>query len=84
MNLEASETEGPATTPAPDGFTLAVQKLQEWFETEIAALEKTVNDLQVLPDPSEPRGNGVAYERFLETYKGMETGSGATRIDGKA
>jgi len=84
VNLEASETEGPATTPAPDGFTLAVQKLQEWFETEIAALEKTVNDLQVLPDPSEPRGNGVAYERFLETYKGMEAGSGAIRIDGKA
>ena len=84
VNPEASETEGSATTTAPDGFTLALQKLQEWFETEIAALEKTVNDLQVLPDPSEPRGNGVAYDRFLETYKGMETGSGTIRIDGKA
>lgn len=81
---EASETEGSATTAVPDGFTVAVQELQEWFETEITALEKTVNDLQVLPDPSDARGNGVAYDRFLEAYKELEAGSGTTRIDDKA
>ena len=79
-----TETDGSATTTEPDGFTVALQKLQEWFETEVAALQKTVNDLKILPDPSEPRGNGVAYDRFLETYKGLEAGVDSTVINGKA
>lgn len=81
---EVTEADGSTTTTEPAGFTVALQNLKEWFETEVAALEKTVNDLQILPEPVESHGNGVAYERFLETYKGMEAGSGITRTHGKA
>lgn len=62
----------------PTEFSLALQSLQEWFEAEIGSLETTLSDLRSLPPLSEPRGNGVAYSRFLEMYNEMtgETGGG--------
>lgn len=68
---------GLVTDAEPSEFTVALQSLQDWFAAELETLEKPVSDLQALPDLSEPRGNGVAYNRFLEIYQGLGGGTGS-------
>lgn len=80
----AMETGPPSVPEEPDTWSTALQKLQEWFETEITALEKRVNDLHTLPDPVSPNGNGVAYSRFMEMYEQLEAGTAFRRSQGKA
>ncbi|EKD39015.1 MAG: hypothetical protein ACD_75C00533G0008 [uncultured bacterium] len=68
---------GLVTDTEPSELTVALQSLRDWFATEIETLEKSVDDLQALPDFSEPRGNGVAYNRFLEIYQELQGGTGS-------
>lgn len=84
--VDSGETaSGVAEEPAaaePTEFMLALQGLQDWFEAEIDSLKKSVGDLQSLPALSEPNGNGVAYNRFLEMYNALEGKSGSDDVAG--
>lgn len=94
VDTATGDDPGLVTDTEPSAFTVALQSLQDWFAAEIETLEKPVGDMQALPDLSEPRGNGVAYNRFLEIYRelGGETGNdsqeasttGATGIETEA
>ena len=74
---ESTVEAGADSNTEPTEFSLALQSVQEWFEAEVTSLETTMSDLQAMPPLSEPRGNGVAYSRFVETYNELngETGN---------
>jgi hypothetical protein len=45
-----------------------LDNLQSAFTAAADELTKAVTDLNILPELSEPNGNGVAYEKFLAIY----------------
>jgi hypothetical protein len=45
-----------------------IAQLVETFSQKLQELEMALNDVQVLPELSQPRGNGVAYDKFLAAY----------------
>ena len=62
-------TESSSTTELPWGTFL--EELQSAFTTTSEELTKAVTDLAILPELSEPNGNGVAYEKFLAIYNDL-------------
>ena len=58
--------ESSNTTEQP--WQTFLENLQSVFTTASDEFTKAVNDLQILPELSEPNGNGVAYEKFLAIY----------------
>ena len=79
---------GTSDKPAAPTFAEAIAKLQQWFDQETAKMQTTPDGLLQPPEPSAPRGKGVAYERFLAAYhslyatgNGTETDNGTT-VDG--
>ena len=77
------ETSAPSataeTSTIPD-WQLAVEQfitdLTTSFETAISALNTELENLSVLPELSEPSGNGRAYDKFLAIYNQMRTSGG--------
>ncbi|MHC4534444.1 MAG: hypothetical protein ACYS6K_10870 [Planctomycetota bacterium] len=69
------ETEDESTTESDNTTELSWQtfldNLQDAFTTASDELTKAVSDLQILPELSEPNGNGVAYEKFLDIYNDL-------------
>ncbi|MCP4608652.1 MAG: hypothetical protein GY845_08055 [Planctomycetes bacterium] len=69
------ETEDDGTTESNSTPELPWQtfldNLQSAFTTASDELTKAVTDLQILPELSEPNGNGVAYEKFLAIYNDL-------------
>jgi hypothetical protein len=59
-------TESSSTTEQP--WQTFLENLQSAFTEASDEFTKAVNDLQILPELSEPNGNGVAYEKFLAIY----------------
>jgi len=45
--------------------------LESSFAAAMEELVNSLNGVQVLPELSEPNGNGVAYEKFLAIYNEM-------------
>jgi hypothetical protein len=45
--------------------------LTEIFTTGMQELETALSEIQTLPDISEPRGNGAAFEKFMAIYNQM-------------
>jgi hypothetical protein len=74
--LETIPNEGDAIgAPAPsETAATALQSLKEWFDEEVGKLEAAMTEAQVLSSLSEPRGNGVAFSKFLEIYKSLTWG----------
>jgi hypothetical protein len=70
--------ENSSTTPAALTFTDALANLQQWFDTEKAALDTMLAETRSLPELSAPRGKGVAYERFLAMYNSLQTPTSTT------
>lgn len=62
-------TESSSTTELP--WQNFLGDLQSAFTTASDELTKAVIDLQILPELSEPNGNGVAYEKFLAIYNDL-------------
>jgi hypothetical protein len=58
--------------PPPDTQQLMLEQfvaeLIETFTTGIEELKATLDGIKVLPELSEPHGNGKAYDRFLSIY----------------
>lgn len=64
-------------------FETRLAELEDWFTTAMTTLESSATATQAsqaLPPLSAPRGNGVAYAKFLEIYENM--GSGAAQNAG--
>jgi hypothetical protein len=62
-------TESSSTTELP--WQTFLDNLQSAFTTASDELTKAVTNLTILPDLSEPNGNGVAYEKFLAIYNDL-------------
>jgi hypothetical protein len=63
------ETEDVGTTELP--WQTFLDNLQPAFTTASDELTKAVIELKILPELSEPNGNGVAYEKFLAIYNDL-------------
>lgn len=68
------ETVGEATLEEEPQFLMDrfLADLTATFETELALLETILSDTKVLPELSEPNGNGRAYDKFLTIYNEMK------------
>jgi hypothetical protein len=67
-------TESSSTTELP--WQTFLDNLQSAFTTASDELTQAVADLRILPELSQPSGNGAAYEKFLAIYnelRGMNT-----------
>lgn len=69
------ETVGEATLEEEPQFLMDrfLADLTATFETELALLETILSDTKVLPELSEPNGNGRAYDKFLTIYNEMKS-----------
>jgi hypothetical protein len=59
-------------------FETRLAELEDWFATAMTTLESSATATQAsqaLPPLSAPRGNGVAYAKFLEIYENMGSGT---------
>lgn len=71
-SVETPTDDGPqATVPTEPNYQGLIDELENAFATAIAELTEALNVTQVLPELSEPSGNGVAYEKFLAIYNEM-------------
>jgi hypothetical protein len=63
----------PPSSDAETEFDLEqfIADMTAAFEAALAELELSLQAATVLPELSEPRGNGVAYEKFLTVYQAM-------------
>lgn len=52
-------------------FNEALSGLQDWFTSQMDAMQMAVDEVSVLPSLSEPRGGGVAYGKFYAMYSEM-------------
>jgi hypothetical protein len=52
-------------------FQAFIEELESAFDTAFEEFSKDLNDVSVLPELSEPKGNGAAYSKFLAMYKEM-------------
>ncbi|MHC4244595.1 MAG: hypothetical protein ACYS3N_23405 [Planctomycetota bacterium] len=66
---DVDTTEGSSTTELP--WEMFLDNLQSAFTAASDELTKAVTDLTILPELSEPNGNGVAYEKFLAIYNDL-------------
>ncbi len=66
---DVGTTEGSSTTELP--WQTFLDNLQSAFTAASDELTKSFSDLQILPELSEPNGNGVAYEKFLAIYNDL-------------
>lgn len=66
---EEDITKSSSTTELP--WLTFLDNLQSAFTTASDELTKAVTGLHVLPELSEPNGNGVAYEKFLAIYNDL-------------
>jgi hypothetical protein len=67
------------TTPVPE----LVTRVRAAFSTAMKDLTQALSDTVVLPELSEPNGNGVAYDRFLTIYNEMQTSQSPTDTTSK-
>ena len=79
VETPAGEPESTAAT-GPD-YPSLIEEMDGSFETAMAELAEALNAIGVLPELSEPSGNGEAYEKFLAIYDqmlGVETAGAGT------
>lgn len=63
--------EPKSPVPTEQNYQGLIDELSSVFATSITELTEALNGVQVLPELSEPSGNGVAYEKFLAIYNQM-------------
>jgi len=67
----ANDQEPPE--PTEPNYQSLIDELGSAFAAEIVELIEALNGFQLLPELSEPSGNGVAYENFLAVYNQMQS-----------
>ena len=74
VEIVGGEPEPPVVEVLPQaGYISLIDELSTAFEAAKDELIEALNGFQLLPELSEPRGNGVAYENFLAIYNQMQT-----------
>ncbi len=74
VEIVGGEPEPPVVEVLPQaGYISLIDELSTAFEAAKDELIEALNGFQLLPELSEPRGNGVAYEKFLAIYNQMQT-----------
>lgn len=74
VEIVGGEPEPPVVEVLPQaGYISLIDELSTTFEAAKDDLIEVLNGFQLLPELSEPRGNGVAYENFLAIYNQMQT-----------
>jgi len=53
-----------------------ISALTDLFNEKLAELETSLGDISVLPELSEPSGNGKAYRKFVNIYNQMQGATG--------
>lgn len=61
-------TDEPTPTDATTVFEDALAVLKAAFDEALTQLRTSITDVTTLSDPSEPTGNGGAFEKFLAIY----------------
>ena len=77
--VAAAVTDDPENTPVGPSFTDKLTELQTWFDSQIASLQTSVDDLMKMPPISDQRGHGMAYSRFLAIYTEMNSTESITQ-----
>lgn len=67
-NSQSNETLEPSTQAIPEYLQTIITNWQDNFYTSLEELTKALSTVEVLPELSEPSGNGVAYNKFLAIY----------------
>ena len=65
--IEPDQAEGPETI-----FQDFIQNLKTTFAEAMNELTNALNDIKILPDLSEPNGNGKAFDKFLTIYNNLQ------------
>ncbi|UCD18041.1 MAG: hypothetical protein JSV44_03795 [Candidatus Zixiibacteriota bacterium] len=66
---QAVEVEEPVVEEPPQfAFDEFLANLTSYFQAALNELATALENVRVLPELSEPHGNGVAYEKFLAIY----------------
>jgi hypothetical protein len=66
----------PSDTPEAPSLEELITALVDSFEQSLASLITDIADARALAEPSPPRGNGVAYNKFLAIYNELRGVSG--------
>jgi hypothetical protein len=70
--IVTENTEDQEPVEPQDGFQAFIESLTSSFETELGTLMDGLSQSSVLPELSEPEGNGRAYDKFLQIYNQMQ------------
>jgi hypothetical protein len=54
-----------------DQIAQLIEDLTSFFDAEVVVLKDTLSNTSALPELSEPNGNGVAFEKFLNIYNDL-------------
>ena len=77
LTQEENTTTETESTDAPElPWQTFIEDLQSAFTTATNELTQAFAEVRILPELSEPNGNGVAYEKFLAIYnelRGLQT-----------
>ena len=65
---QSNETLEPSTQAIPEYLQTIITNWQDNFYASLEELTKALETVEVLPELSEPSGNGVAYNKFLAIY----------------
>lgn len=65
---EDAALEPETTSESESNFQAFIEELKSAFDAALEQLASDLNEVEVLPELSEPKGNGVAYNKFLAIY----------------
>ncbi len=72
LTQEENTTIEAESTDAPElPWQIFIKDLQSAFTTATNGLTQAFAEVRILPELSEPNGNGVAYEKFLAIYNDL-------------
>ncbi|MEE8587321.1 MAG: hypothetical protein V3T83_20975, partial [Acidobacteriota bacterium] len=78
LALNTAESNPVAEPPSSEGSNTSeifLAELEEVFAESLQALTESLQGVQTLPELSQPRGNGAAYDKFLDIYREMQGAS---------
>jgi hypothetical protein len=65
--IESGQVNGPETI-----FQDFIQNLRTTFAESLNELTNALNDIEIMPNLSEPNGNGKAFDKFLSIYNNLQ------------
>jgi len=71
ISADTEENAANETPDEPNFYEQFIDDLTSAFNSAVQNLQASFESVTVLPELSEPNGNGVAYEKFLAIYNDM-------------